>query len=178
MDSLESRYITSFRMDGLHRTGSEKEDEKDVGVRVVGGYADFRFEHWRFGALASFKRFGLPVSKGDQPYKSKSFEGEANSNFGVDYHLIMNQISVFGEAGISQNLKPAYVNGLVWKAHPQWSLSFCTAITILPFNHSIRGHLPKAAEAKMKRVSMLPLNISRCRKSNWVVKPISSIFPG
>jgi len=124
MDSSGNRYITSFRMDGLHRTGSEKADEKDVGEHMVGGYADFRFEHWRFGVLASFQRFGLPVSKGDQPYKSKSFEGEANSNFGVDYHLIMNQISVFGEAGISQNLKPAFVNGLVWKAHPQWSLSF------------------------------------------------------
>jgi len=123
MDSLENSYITSFRMDGLHRTGSEKEDEKDVGERMVGGYGDFRFEHWRFGVLASFQRFGLPVSKGDQSYKSKSFEGEANANFGVDYHLIMNQINVFGEAGISQNLKLAFVNGLVWKAHPQWSLS-------------------------------------------------------
>ena len=124
MDSLENQHITSFRMDGLHRTGSEMEDEKDVTERMVGGYGDFRFEHWRFGVLASFQRFGLPVTKGDLPYKSKSFEGEANSNFGVDYHLIKNQISVFGEAGISQNLKLAFVNGLVWKAHPQWSLSF------------------------------------------------------
>jgi hypothetical protein len=123
-DSLGNSYITSFRMDGLHRTGSEMEDEKDVTERMVGGYGDFRSEHWRFGVLASFQRFGLPVSKGDQPYKSKSFEGEANGNFGIDYHLILNQISVFGEAGISQNLKPAFVNGLVWKAHPQWSLSF------------------------------------------------------
>ncbi|MCK9638925.1 MAG: helix-hairpin-helix domain-containing protein [Prolixibacteraceae bacterium] len=123
-DSLEKRYITSFRMDGLHRTGSEKEDEKDVNERMFGGYGDFRFEHWRFGVQATFQRFGLPVSKGDQPYKSMSFEGEVNSNFGVDYHLIMNQISAFGEAGISKNLKPAFVNGLVWKAHPQWSLSF------------------------------------------------------
>ncbi len=123
-DSTGNRYITSFRMDGLHRTGSEKEDEKDVGEHMIGGYADFYFEHWRFGVVASFQRFGLPVSKGDQPYKSKSFEGEANSNFGIDYHLIKNQISLFGEAGISQNLKAAFVNGLVWKSHPQWSISF------------------------------------------------------
>jgi hypothetical protein len=36
----------------------------------------------------------------------------------------LNQLSLFGEAGLSQNLKPAMVNGLVWKAHPQLSLSF------------------------------------------------------
>ncbi|MCK9411017.1 MAG: helix-hairpin-helix domain-containing protein [Prolixibacteraceae bacterium] len=123
-DSLGNNCITSIRMDGLHRTNAEKEDEKDVGEHMFGGYGDFRFEHWRFGVLASFQRFGLPVSKGDLPYKSKSFEGEANSNFGLDYHLIMGQLSIFGEAGVSQNLKPAFVNGLVWKAHPQWSLSF------------------------------------------------------
>jgi hypothetical protein len=124
LDTINGSYITSFRNDGLHRTTSEKEDEKDVNERMMGGYGDFRFSNWRFGVLAAFQKFGLPVSKGDMQYKSKTFEGDANANFGIDYHLILNQISLFGEIGASQNLKPAFVNGLVWKAHPQWSLSF------------------------------------------------------
>ena len=123
-DSLGRTYITSFRLDGLHRTTSELADEKDVNERMVGGYGDFRFRNWRIGVLACFQKFGLPVLKGDSPYKSKSFEGDNNLNFGVDYHLILNQISFFGEAGLSKNLKPAVVNGLVWKAHPQLSISF------------------------------------------------------
>ena len=116
--------ITSFRLDGLHRTISEKEDEKNVNEILAGGYGDFRFKNWRFGMLASFQRFGLPVSKGNSLYKFKTFEGDVGMNFGLDYHLILNQISLFGEAGISQNLKSAVVNGLVWKAHQQFSLSF------------------------------------------------------
>ncbi|MEI7828309.1 MAG: helix-hairpin-helix domain-containing protein [Prolixibacteraceae bacterium] len=122
-DSIRGSIITSFRNDGLHRTISEMEDEKDVIERMIGGYSDFRFSNWRFGILAAFQKFGLPVSKGDMPYKSKTFEGDVTANFGIDYHLILNQISLFGELGISKNLKPAFVNGLVWKAHPQLSLS-------------------------------------------------------
>jgi len=117
------RYVTSFRLDGLHRTISEMEDEKDVNEKMFGGYGDVRFNRWRFGLLFSFQHFGLPVSKGDLLYKSKSFDGKTNCNYGFDYHLILNQLSFFGEAGISNNLKTAFVNGMVWKAHPQLSLS-------------------------------------------------------
>jgi hypothetical protein len=116
--------ITSLRLDGLHRTLSEIGDEKNVHIRMMGGYADFRFERWRFGFLGSCQQFGVPITKGDMLYKSKTFEGDVNLNFGVDYHLIFNQISLFGEAGFSQNMKPAIVNGMVWKAHPQLSFSF------------------------------------------------------
>ncbi len=123
-DSSGNNLITSFRTDGFHRTISEMADEKDVNELMIGGYADFRFENWRFGILSSCQKFGLPVTKGEATYKSKTFEGDANFNFGADYHLIFNQISLFGEAGISRNLQPAVVNGLVWKAHPLLSLSF------------------------------------------------------
>ncbi len=123
-DSLNGNFITSFRMDGLHRTSSEMEDERDIRDRMMGGYGDFRFNRWRFGILAACQTFGLPVSKGESPYKSKTFEGDINFNYGVDYHLIFNQLSFFGEAGMSKNLKMAIVNGVIWTAHPQFSLSF------------------------------------------------------
>ncbi len=122
-DSKGMNYITSFRSDGLHRTISELSDEKDIGERVLGVYGDFRFDRWRFGVLASFQRFELPVSKGVSPYKSKSFEGNINVNYGLDYQVILNQVFFFGEAGMTQNFKPAVVNGMLWKAHPRLSLS-------------------------------------------------------
>ena len=122
-DTLGSSFITSFRLDGLHRTLPELADEKNVNERMAGVYSDFRFYNWRFGILADWQKFGLPVSKGDAPYKSKSFEGDVNFNLGIDYHLILNQVSFFGEIGLSQNLKPAVVNGMIWKAHPQFSIS-------------------------------------------------------
>ena len=123
LDSLGQNSITSFRTDGFHRTVSEMEDEKNAREQLVGGYFDLRFSNWRIGALASVQHIDLPVTNGDAPYKAKSFEGTTNRNFGLDYQLILNQLSFFGEAGVSQNLKPAIVNGMIWKAHPQLSLS-------------------------------------------------------
>lgn len=123
-DANGQNVITSFRTDGLHRTGSEIADEKEVRDRMTGGYADFGFSNWRFGVLASFQKLDLPVVPKDAPYLAKSFSGTTNCNFGADYHWILNQISFFGEAGISGNLKPAFVHGVIWKAHPQLSLSW------------------------------------------------------
>ncbi len=118
-DSTGQVSISSFRSDGLHRTESELQDEKNAKEQLLGAYFDLRFSNWRIGFLASHHRFGLPVEKGDAPYKLQTFEGRFNNNFGIDYHLILNQLSFFGEAGISQNGKPAFVNGMIWKAHPQ-----------------------------------------------------------
>ena len=123
-DSILGNFITSFRLDGLHRTTSEMADEKDVKERLIGAYADFRYERWRFGILTSYMKFGFPVSKGDSPYKQKSFEGDENVNIGADYQYVLKQISLFGEAVISENRRMAFLNGLLWKAHPQLTLSF------------------------------------------------------
>jgi hypothetical protein len=123
-DSISGKLITSFRLDGLHRTTSEMAAEKDVKERLIGAYADFRFERWRFGILASLIKFGYPVSKGDSPYKLKSFEGDENANIGTDYQCVLKQLNLFGEVGVSGNMKIAFLNGLLWKAHPQLSLSF------------------------------------------------------
>jgi hypothetical protein len=122
-DSEGRKYITSFRSDGFHRTLSEVSDEKNVGVQFFGGYCDFRHETWRIGVLASCQNFGLPVSKGVLPYKSKSFEGNTNLNFGLDYQFMLKKIMLFGEAGMTQDENAAVVNGLVWKAHPRFSFS-------------------------------------------------------
>ena len=123
-DSTNQAVITSFRTDGLHRTISEASDERDVREQVFGGYSDVRFNHWRFGLLASFQRLGLPVASKSAPYQAKSFTGNANENFSADYHCILNQLSFFGEAALSGNLRPALVNGVIWRAHPQISISW------------------------------------------------------
>lgn len=122
-DSLGGLQISSFRQDGLHRTRSELEDERNINEKMFGGYGDFRFGKWRVGALAAWQRFDFPVTKGTLPYKAYSFEGESNWNAGVDYQAVFNRFSLFGETGWSRNLKPATLHGLIWFPHPQFSLS-------------------------------------------------------
>ena len=45
-------------------------------------------------------------------------------NMGVDYQLALNKFQFFGEAALSMNQKPAYLQGVIWHAHPQLNLSF------------------------------------------------------
>ena len=124
--SETDRYFTSLQTSGYHRTSSETEDEKSVNEQIVGGYSELRFRRFRVGALFAHQQFGLPMNAGSSPYKAKSFSGSDNFNLGVDYQLALPGIQFFGEAGLSKNLKPGGVQGLVWHAHPQisWSVYY------------------------------------------------------
>jgi hypothetical protein len=116
--------FTSLQTSGLHRTLSEIQDEKSINEMVTGAFGEVRTKNFRVGALGIFERFSLPMAKGTALYKSKSFEGTENFNLGVDYQLSLNRIQLFGETGLSKNLKPAIVQGALWHLNPQLGLSF------------------------------------------------------
>lgn len=115
--------FTSLKTGGYHRTGSEIEDEKILPEQGAGAYSELRLNKFRLGAQFSYQHFGLNMTTGTAAYKSKSFSGDENINVGIDYQLALRRIQLFGEAGMSMNLKPAIVQGLIWHAHPQLSLS-------------------------------------------------------
>jgi hypothetical protein len=118
--------FTSLKTEGYHRTSSEVEDEKALQEFNAGAYVDLRLNNFRLGALYSYQHFGLNMTTGTAAYKAKSFSGNTNVNMGVDYQLALRSIQLFGEAGLSGNLKPGVIQGLTWRMHPQisWSLSY------------------------------------------------------
>jgi hypothetical protein len=115
------QYFTSLQTSGYHRTMSEIEDEKSINEQVFGGYSELRFRKFRVGVLFAYQQFSLPMNTGTSPYKAKCFSGSGNFNLGADYQLALPNIQFFGETGLSKNLKPAGVQGFVWRAHPQVS---------------------------------------------------------
>ena len=117
------KYFTSLETSGYHRTTSEIEDEKDLREQDAGAYSELRLDKFRLGAQFSYQHFGLNMTTGTEAYKSKNFTGHENINTGIDYQLALRQIQLFGEVGMSLNLKSAVVQGLIWHAHPQFSLS-------------------------------------------------------
>ncbi len=118
-----NQYFTSLQTSGYHRTLSEIEDEKSLNEQFAGGYGELRFDRFRIGGLVSTQKFNFPMLNGSAPYKAKSFSGTQNYNLGLDYQLALSHIQCFGEAGLSKNSKPAIVQGVVWHASPQLSLS-------------------------------------------------------
>jgi len=115
--------FSSFQTSGYHRTTSEIEDEKSLNEQIGGGYGELKYNRFRVGGLMVFQHFGVPMVTGSAPYKSKSFSGVTNINMGVDYQLAFPHIQYFGEGGLSKNGKGGGVQGMVWHAHPQISLS-------------------------------------------------------
>jgi len=118
-----SSSFTSLQTSGYHRTLSETEDEKSVNEQVAGGYGELKLKRIRIGGLMVYQQFDLPMNRGTSLYKAKSFAGRENSNLGIDYQLALSHLQLFGEAGLSRNGKGGAVQGLIWHANPQLSLS-------------------------------------------------------
>ena len=121
--STGSLHFTSLQTSGYHRTSSEIEDEKSVNEQVAGGYGELKLSRFRIGGLMVVQQFDIPMNPGTSLYKAKSFSGTKNSNLGVDYQWALTHLQLFGEAGLSRNGKAGAVQGLIWHAHPQLSLS-------------------------------------------------------
>ena len=121
--STGSSYFTSLQTSGYHRTASEIEDEKSINEQVAGGYGELKLDRFRIGGLMVVQQFDTPMNTGTALYKAKSFSGNKNSNLGVDYQVALTHLQLFGEAGLSRNGKTGAVQGLIWHAHPQLSLS-------------------------------------------------------
>ena len=85
---------------------------------------ELRLNNFRLGVLYSYQHFGLNMTTGTAAYKAKSFSGNENVNMGIDYQYALHSIQLFGEAGLSENLKPGLIQGLTWRMHPQISWSF------------------------------------------------------
>jgi len=118
-----SSSFTSLQTSGYHRTLSEIEDEKSVNEQVAGAYGELKLSRFRIGGLMVLQQFDLPMNPGTSLYKAKSFSGSKNSNLGIDYQLALSHLQLFGEAGMSRNGKAGGVQGVIWHAHPQLSLS-------------------------------------------------------
>jgi len=116
--------FTSLKTGGYHRTKSEIEDEKVLAEQDMGIYTEWNNNNFHWGGLFSHQQFNLNMTTGTSAYKSKSFSGDENTNMGIDYRFVLHRIQLFGEAAMSMNQKPAFVQGMIWHMHPQLNLSF------------------------------------------------------
>ena len=124
IDEKGDTVFTSLQTSGYHRTLSEIADKQSVGEQNWGLYGELRLTQFRFGILAAWQQFDLSMVKGDALYREKNFEGDENFNIGMDYQWAYRRVQFFGEAGVSKNSKTAFLQGAVWKLHPQLGLSF------------------------------------------------------
>lgn len=105
--------LTSFDLDGLHRTRAEIADEKVVGQFTLGSSLKYRFNRGHIAFNTLFDQFNKPLIRTRRPYNQFYFNGDQLLNMSMDYSFRWRNVHLFGETAYSDNGSMATVNGLL-----------------------------------------------------------------
>ncbi len=105
--------LTSFDLDGLHRTSAEIEDEDVVGQFTLGSSLKYTLARGHIAFNALFDQFNKPLIRTVQPYNQFYFSGDRLLNMSIDYAYRWRNVYLFGETAYSDNGSLATVNGLL-----------------------------------------------------------------
>lgn len=106
--------LTSFDLDGLHRTTSEIADENVVGQFTLGSSLRYTFDRGHIALNALYDRFDKPLLRTVRSYNRFYFSGDRLFNASVDYGYRWRNLNFFGETAYSDNGSVATVNGLLF----------------------------------------------------------------
>ncbi len=109
----EFREVTSFDVDGLHRTPSEIADENAVEQFTVGGSLKYKMRQGHIALNALYDQFDTPLNRTPQPYNLFYFNGDRLLNVSVDYSWVWRNYNLFGETAVSDNGAVATLNGML-----------------------------------------------------------------
>ena len=125
IDSItnEAEEVTSLQTSGLHSTPGEIQDRKALGETIIGGNLSFNSTNFRIGITGITYSYSAPLSKNPTVYNQYDFSGKQNSNVGTDYQINIKNVTLFGEAAMSQNGGKAIINSMLFSLSPQTSMA-------------------------------------------------------
>lgn len=125
IDSISEEPLTfsSFQTSGIHALPRQIEDEDAIRETVIGGNISCKFEHSKVGFSTTHYFFNAELVGRDDPYEFFNFYGSHNTNYSFDYYLQLSKLSLFGEAGFSNNKGFAMLTGAMIDLKPPLTLS-------------------------------------------------------
>ncbi len=105
--------LTSFDLDGFHRTPNEIADENVVGQLSLGGSVRYKLDRGYIAINALYDQFDKPLLRNVQPYNRFYFSGDQILNTSIDYSYRIRNINFYGETAMSDNGAVATLNGLL-----------------------------------------------------------------
>lgn len=115
--------ITSFKIDGYHRTPLEIEKKKNVHEQVTGANVNYRKNRFQIGVSGiyySYDKMYNPTLREDNLYHLRDNE---NSNAGIDYSYRFRNLMLAGETAIAKNGAVATLNMVQYKPSSTLSLT-------------------------------------------------------
>jgi hypothetical protein len=105
--------LTSFDLDGLHRTRAEIADEAVVGQFTLGSSLRYKLERGHIAFNMLYDQFNKPLIRTPQAYNQFYFSGDRLLNMSIDYAYRWRNLHLFGETAYSDNGSIAAINGLL-----------------------------------------------------------------
>lgn len=118
-------FAQSLNQTGYHRTESELSRRNNLSEQLFGAHLQFNVASFRMGITACKTLFGIPVNPPANNYNLYDFRGSSNANFGADFSYIYRNLSLFGEASMSQNKAFAAIAGANYHINANNSVSLC-----------------------------------------------------
>ncbi|RYZ34960.1 MAG: hypothetical protein EOP49_33990, partial [Sphingobacteriales bacterium] len=106
-------YVSSVVTSGYHRTVSEQQKRKNLGVFTGGMILRYRFNKGSVAFNTIQHRYSLRLKQQDKPYDLYGINGDYWANYSVDYSYTIRNLHSYGELAADRRGKFAITQGLL-----------------------------------------------------------------
>lgn len=119
----DNGHITSFKVDGLHRTLLEISKKGNAREQVTGGNINFRKGQIQVGVSGIFYQYNKMYNPTPRDYNFYYLRDSSSFNAGIDYSFQLPGLIFAGETAIAKNGAVATLNTLQYRFSGNLSLS-------------------------------------------------------
>lgn len=115
--------ITSFKVDGLHRTPLEMSKKKNTREQVSGANINYRKNRFQAGISGIYHTYNKMHNPTLRKYNKYYLRDSSNFNASIDYSYQLPGFIVAGETAMSKNGSVATINSMQYRPSTNLSLS-------------------------------------------------------
>lgn len=130
----ENGNITSFKVDGLHRTPLEMSKKRNTREQVAGTNINYRKNRFQTGISALYHTYSKMYNPTLKEYNKFYLRDSHNFNASVDYSYQLPGFIIAGEAAVAKNGSVATINSMQYR--PSTTTSFTALHRYYPVSYN------------------------------------------
>lgn len=130
----DNGHITSFKVDGLHRTKLEIEKKNNSREQITGGNINFRKNRIQAGISGIYHKYNRIYNPAKREYNRYVLRGTDNYNASIDYSYQLPGYIIAGETAIAKNGAVATINSIQYR--PTSEMSFTLLYRFYPITYN------------------------------------------
>lgn len=126
--------ITSFKVDGLHRTPLEMSKKRNIREQVTGFNINYRRNRFQSGVSGLYHTYSKMYNPSFKEYNKFYLRDSNNINVSIDYSYQLPGFIIAGETAVSKNGSVATINSIQYR--PSTTLSFTALQRYYPISYN------------------------------------------